>query len=290
MGATGEGVTRRGLVLGGGGVAGIAWELGILTGLADAGVDVTNADRFVGTSAGSAVAAQVTSGRPLTELFDLQVSADGTSHEITVDFDPEKMAAELMPLVSGLRPGREMRRVIGGYALSAQTVSEATRRQVIEARLPTHAWPDADADVRIVAVDAETGETRVFTGDDDVSLVDAVAASCSVPGVWPPVTIGGRRYTDGGMRSGANVDLALGCDVVVVVQPMDEWPRLAPEVQAGLDELMRTAKLLRIRPDDASLAAMGSNALDPASARPSALAGRAQAAAVAADVRALWAG
>src|SRR6185437_2240482 len=81
----------RALVLGGGGVAGIAWELGILLGLRDAGVDVTDADRIVGTSAGAAVAAQVLSGVPLEELYERQLSPALLVSEIRADLDPEQM-------------------------------------------------------------------------------------------------------------------------------------------------------------------------------------------------------
>ena len=52
----------------------------------------------------------------------------------------------------------------------------------------------------------------VFDAASDVRLLDAVGASCAVPGIWPPVTINGRRYIDGGIRSAANADLAAGCD------------------------------------------------------------------------------
>src|SRR3954449_12501347 len=83
------GMTRA-LVLGGGGVAGIGWELGILKGLYEAGVDLTTADRVVGTSAGSAVAAQVLSGQPLNDLYDRQLSSDLLNSEIAADFDPEE--------------------------------------------------------------------------------------------------------------------------------------------------------------------------------------------------------
>lgn len=56
------------LVLGGGGITGIAWEIGILAGVARAGVDLTDAEVVVGTSAGSVVGAQVTNGVSLEDL------------------------------------------------------------------------------------------------------------------------------------------------------------------------------------------------------------------------------
>src|SRR5215510_13385362 len=67
----------RALVLGGGGVTGVAWELGLLAGLAEAGLDLTDADLFVGTSAGSVVAAQVTSPTSLEELYERQLASTG---------------------------------------------------------------------------------------------------------------------------------------------------------------------------------------------------------------------
>lgn len=276
----------RALVLGGGGVAGIAWETGVLFGLAEQGVDVLDADVIVGTSAGSAVAAQITSGEPLGKLYDLHAVPDGASSEIAVTLDIEKMVSEWSALLSAAGPGQELRAAIGRFALAASTVPERQRRAVIEARLPVHEWPDRD--VRIIAVDAGTGEERVFTAADGVELVDAVAASCAVPGVWPAVSIDGRRYIDGGVRSATSVDLVADFDVVLVLAPVDNLLTLDPDVDKASKKVLKRKKTLVIGPDDASLAAFGANPLDPATARPSAQAGRAQAVNVADDVRALW--
>jgi NTE family protein len=276
----------RALVLGGGGVAGIAWELGILHGLADAGIDLTTADRLVGTSAGSAVAAQVTSGFPLTQLYERQLSPDLLASEIAADFDPEQMMRELGEALAGKAPGTEMFRAIGAYAMRARTVPESVRRPVIERRLPSHDWPQRD--LRIVAIDAMAGTPRVFTAADEVELVDAVTASCAVPGIWPPVSIAGTRYIDGGLRSGSNLDVAEGCDVVVVIVPMPELPFADPEAVSGAERVRSSAQVVTITADAESLAAMGANPLDPASAKPSAIAGLAQAASHLEEIRAVW--
>jgi NTE family protein len=159
---------------------------------------------------------------------------------------------------------------------------------VIERRLPDHAWPDRD--LRIAAIDAFSGEFRVFTRADGVQLVDAVAASCAVPGIWPPVTIDGSRYVDGGMRSTTNVDLAAGCDPVVVIGPSLVSMLASPDVVRGEEELRARASIVTITADERSLAALGTNPLDPAAARPAALAGRAQAAAHVDQVKAVWGG
>jgi NTE family protein len=138
------------------------------------------------------------------------------------------------------------------------------------------------------AIDAQTGELTVFTRDSGVELTDAVAASCAVPGVWPPVTIGGRRYMDGGMRSATNADLAAGCDVVLVITPQSPD---APPPWGGLDaelDQLRPAEVSVIYADAASVAAFGTNPLSPATRGPAARAGRAVGQAAACGVSGLW--
>lgn len=277
---------NRALVLGGGGVAGIAWELGILLGLQEAGVDLTTADRLVGTSAGSAVAAKVLAGVSLESLYEGQLAPALLDSEIAADFDPEEMMREFGAALAGTEPGPAMFRKLGDYSLRAPTVAEPVRYGVIERRLPSHAWPERD--LRIVAIDARSGEPRVFGRTDGVDLVDAVAASCAVPGIWPPVTIGGSRYIDGGMRSITNLDEATGCDRVVVISPTAELPFMAADVRAAEDDVRRTAAVVTVTADEESVAAMGANPLDPASARAAAQAGRAQAASHVAEVKAVW--
>ncbi|MFS4105063.1 patatin-like phospholipase family protein [Streptomyces sp. PD-S100-1] len=264
------------LVLGGGGVGGIAWITGLLAGLADKGQDVTGADLIVGTSAGSAVAAQLGSGLSLEELYARQAEPSSQTAEIMAELDLEAFAAQLgAALASG--DGPQLRRAVGELALRAETVPEAERRAVIESRLPRHAWPTRR--LRIVAVDARSGEARVFDATSGVSLVDAVAASCAVPGVWPPVTIGGRRYVDGGVRSMANADFAAGASRVLVIVPMgtvEPFPSETPLERTLADLRAQGAEVAVIEPDEASKAAIGTNPLDPATRTPAAEAGRAQ--------------
>jgi NTE family protein len=132
---------------------------------------------------------------------------------------------------------------------------------------------------RLTAVDCVSGELTVFDAVSGVSLVDAVAASSAVPGIWPPVTIEGRRYMDGGVRSADNADLAAGAERIVVISPLGlDSPLPTPmplrEVLAGLKG--GGADVTLISPDEASVAATGSNALDQATRVPAATAGRAQ--------------
>jgi NTE family protein len=279
-------MTTRALVLGGGGVAGIAWETGVLTGLADGGVDVTGADLVVGTSAGSTVAAQITSGVSLEDLFARQVEPAGGSGELTAPFNLASLEQFWIDAVSTTSSALELRKAVGAMALDTDTVPEAARLTVIAGRLANHAWPDRP--LRIVAVDAYSGEERIFDEGGDVSLVDAVTASCAVPGIWPPITIDGRRYMDGGIRSVLNADLAVGHDVVLILAPIDDLLPMSDDVSAGMQKLEAKSQVRTVRPDEASTAAFGSDLLSPATQEPSARAGRIQGQAVAASVRSFW--
>lgn len=268
---------NRALVLGGGGVAGIAWETGILVGIADespaAAQALLESDVLLGTSAGSAVVAQISSGLGLADLFARQVGE--TSAEIDpgvgIDGITELFLAAMTDPDATLAQKRQR---IGAVALAADTVAEPMRRNVIAQRLPTHHWPDRV--LRLTAIDAATGELVVFNPDSGVDLIDAVAASCAVPAAWPPVTIGDRRYMDGGIGSTINLDVAADCAAAVVLVPAGES---APSAfGAGpADEINGFhGAALGVFADDESLAAFGPNPLDPNCRSACARAGRAQ--------------
>jgi NTE family protein len=275
---------RSALVLGGGGVTGIAWETGLLAGLAEAGIDLTSADLVIGTSAGSVVGAQILSGVSLEDLYATQL-ADATG-EIAASIGAGVLVRFV---IASLWPGdaRNGRARLGHAALKARTVLESERREVITRHLPKTSWPERE--LLITAVDAETGESRVFDRDNGVPLADAVAASCAVPLVWPPITIDGRRYIDGGIRSIANADLAVDCDRVVVLAPVTVALRPGGRISSQLASLGSAVRSIVISPDAESRKAIGNNTLDPAHRAGAARAGRAQAAAVAREVGAIWA-
>ncbi len=272
-------------MLAGGGLAGIAWEIGILRGIEDEASatarTLLDSDAIIGTSAGSAVAAQLGSGLSLDELYERQIK--GVSKEIDPDVHIEDITELFLNALSDpdATKGQKLQR-IGAVARSTATVSEAVRRDVIAQRLPSHGWPDRD--LRITAIDIGTGELVTFDRTSGVELVDAVAASCAVPGAWPPVTIGERRYMDGGVGSTMNLNLAADCDTVVVLVPSG---RGAPS-PFGRDPAVEVdafaGRSLGVFADDDSLTAFGPNPLDPACREPSARAGRAQGRRVAAEV------
>jgi NTE family protein len=286
------GMVARALVLGSGGITGIAWELGMLAGLAEHGVELRDADLIIGTSAGSVVGALIASGTELEELYASQLAPPGPYRPVRM-----RMATMVWWGLAAVcsRGSEQLGARVGKMALAAATASEAEQRRFLEARLGAHTWPERD--LLITAVDAESGQLALFgrgsqVGDTAVTLVDAVAASCSVPGVWPPVTIGGRRWIDGGVRSATNADLAAGYERIVVLAPITRGLRGTGAVAqvAALRKQAQgeQAQVALVAPDAAARHATGHNMLDLARRAPAAAAGRLQAGAVAAEAARVW--
>ncbi len=277
---------RTALVLGGGGITGIAWETGLLAGLAEAGIDLSGADLVVGTSAGSVVGAELTSGTELEAMYERQLAP--ATGEKAARLNRATFAQFGWAMLRSRGSDVEFRRRIGALALAAEkaglTPPEQERLDVIGARLAGTHWPERR--LVITAVDAATGEFRTFDRDSGVTLLHAVAASCAVPGVYPPVTIDGRRYVDGGMRSAANADLARGYDRLVVLAPVPRGFGPIASVDAQVTGMV--SRVTVVSPDADSRRAIGRNVLDPAARAPSAQAGRVQAATVAERVAENW--
>jgi NTE family protein len=278
-GAVGE----RALVLGGAGAVGNAWEIGVIAGLFEAGLDVTGADVTIGTSAGSTAAAQITSGVSPTELLAAILI---NPPQPVVGPDPGRApigpSADHMAITTAIiaaaRDAGDMRRRLGAAALKADKLSngsvQARWRAVAAARLPNENWPRQL--LLIPAVDADNGEPIIFDRHSGVDLVDAVAASTSNGFGIPPYSIGGKRYINGGYRRNENADLAMGYARVLVLSPFSgrsrhplEWGmHLATQV----DELRAGgSKVETMFPDGSSERMFGENAMDlslrPAAAR-----------------------
>jgi len=208
----------RALVLGGGGPVGIGWEAGLLVGLTRNGVDVTAADRVVGTSAGSVVGFTLASGGDLTQARELVDRAnDG---EPLSSGEAAQAAEDLQVLLAtvadaAIHPEQadEIRARLGNRALTTSTVDEA-RWLATFAEFAGAEWPEGFA---CTAVDAATGRFRVWEKDAGVDPQLAIASSCAVPCLYPPVTIGGERWMDGGVRDMLNADAAADADTVLVI-------------------------------------------------------------------------
>jgi NTE family protein len=290
---------ERALVLAGGGAAGNAWELGLIAGLSDAGVDVTEADLIIGTSAGSTVAAQITSG---TRPADLYAAVLAEMH--TPPTGDARSRRGPAPNVSGpsylewsngiiasAADASDMRRRMGAAALQldASDGSAATRwRETVAARLPSTEWPEQS--VLIAAADARTGEPVVFDRHSGVGLVDAVAASTSA---MTPYRIGEERYLDGGYRRSENADLARGYETVLVMSPFGGRSRMPP--QWGMDLATQVGELRAsgsrvetVFPDSGAGDVFDANALDPSTRPQAARGGYDQGRALAESFADLW--
>ncbi|MER8097279.1 patatin-like phospholipase family protein [Streptomyces goshikiensis] len=275
------------LVLGGGGVLGGAWAIGLLAGLAEAGIDLSRADTLIGTSAGSVLGARLASGVTAEALHAEQLSGAG---RVEVTVTPGQTARFLLAALGSRDPDRSVRR-LGRAALASRTVAEAAVHEAIAVLLGgVRDWP-AGRDLRLTAIDAETGEQAVFDAGSGVTLPEAVAAGCAVPVVWPPVSLAGRRWMDGGSRSTANLHLARGHRRVVAIAPVPRAVGPHPSAPAQAAELAAAgARVALLVPDRAARKAIGRNMLDQSRRAAAARAGRAQAAACAGDVRAVWPG
>jgi NTE family protein len=285
--------TGRALVLGGGGVVGIAWETGVIVGLRDGGVDVTNADLVVGTSAGSTVGAQVAAGRDLDDLLAAQLGpSDGRMEALAADIDFAAAFEFFGWLGTQTERGVALLSEIGRRSLAARTPTAEARFEMVAARLGLSEWPERP--LRVTAVDCETGEFVWWDKSGSASLVEAVASSSAVPVMFPPVEIAGRKYYDGGLRSPTCADLAAGCRRVLIIGPIppsdDPAGRGVAASLAAETAAIEGAggRALSIHPDAAALEAFGPNLMDPARRNPAAEAGRRQGLASSANVAALW--
>ena len=272
-------MTRRALVLGAGGNAAIAWEIGMIAGMAEEGVDVRNADLFVGTSAGAIVGSQVTAGIALEDLFQQQADPSRQSYESVPPVDFAQWRANLIATKKDAGNITEFLQRVGALALEASIASQSERRKIIERRVPVHGWPGKR--FLVVAVDADSGARRAFDRTSDVPFIDAIAASCAVAGIWPAVPIGGRRYIDGGFYSIDNADLAAEYERVVVLTLRARVPPLCVvSLDTAIDKLRRHgARVEVVHPDEAgeaAIASVGGNILDPAVRERAVRAGREQ--------------
>ncbi|MGA2847343.1 MAG: patatin-like phospholipase family protein [Terracidiphilus sp.] len=271
---------RRALILTGGGLAASAWETGLITGMADAGLDVRSADLFVGTSSGSRVALHLASGAPHEDEYQRRLQPGAPSSERPPVVDWAGIIDDVARAKEAGGSQTEIMRRIGSLAVAAASGRNgSSRREIVAAQLPMVTWPEKR--VLIVTVNADTGERRAFDSESGIDLVDAVIASTASFG-WPPTLFQGEHYIDGGFYSSDNADLATGFDRVMVLA-LKTPPNVPYKKLVSLDEGVKTLQdsgvlVEVIQPDEntsAALAAAG-GAMNPGISVPAARAGRVQ--------------
>jgi NTE family protein len=284
------------LVLGGGGSAGHAWTIGVIAGLDEAGIDMTEAaDLVIGTSSGATAAAQVRSGIPPAELLASILSEPvppvGQNRPPPPGPPTATVFERMRAIGAAATSAADLQRAMGAFGLESDAtlgpVAAEQRRAMVAARLPHQQWPDRP--MIVAAVNAHTGELAAFDRDSGVDLVDAVTAGTALPGMVPTHSINGTRYINGGVRSAENADLASGYANVVVLSPFGgrsgtlpagqfEGIRRSPEwgtdLASQVEALRKQGSRVEvITPDADSRAAMGTNQMDPATRIPAARAG-----------------
>lgn len=292
--------SSRALVLGGGGPVGIAWESGLAAGLEEGGVRLAAADLIVGTSAGSVVGAQLALGRAPSELVAAQEGLnENTRHPAQRSYDLAPLMQQFIKLYTSDAPPEKLRADIGAFALAADTMSEeewlASFGRMQDMGAGT--WPER----RYVctAVDASDGLFVTWDKDSGVPLGRAIASSCAVPGIFPPIALNGHRYIDGGMRSPTNADLARGYARVIVVSVTSSarasaMPQMMEKMRRRFEgelDVIREAsgQVEVIVPDDGAIQAIGPNVMDASRRAAVAREGVRQGRAEAARLSAFWA-
>lgn len=265
------------MVLAGGGYVASSWEIGLITGMADAGLDIRNADLLLGTSAGARVALDLASGKALEEIYQRRARQDGPPEGAPARIDWARIRAGVEDAKrSGGSPAEILQRY-GALALAAAEGMGSDRREIVASQLPLQAWPKQR--VSIVAVNAEAGERCAFDCNSGIDLVDAVIATTASFGM-PPMFFDGHHYIDGGYYSGDNADLAIGYERVLILSlhTPPQAMRLVP-IEAAVEALRAAgAQVEVIHPDEETMVALAPTGgqMNPASGRPAAIAGRLQ--------------
>ena len=282
------------LVLAGGGVLGEAWMTGVLGGIEEAaGIDLRRTEAFVGTSAGAIVAAGLAAGRSPRRPEDIPGLPAGAAAG-----EGEQGPGAAM---------REFARALGAWSWAATAPAAAAAlaigapggalvRSAVLARMPAgtrrldrlrdeleRSGVRFDGRLRVCCVDRRSGRRVIFgaPGAPPASVADAVVASCAVPGLFAPVTIGDREYVDGGVWTVTNLDAApagrdtqvLCLDTIAGLRTPPRGPmaavRAASRVAVELElQLLRRrgARVTHVAPDGPAAEAIGENlmATEPA--------------------------
>jgi NTE family protein len=284
-------MAKRGLVIGGGGPEGIAWEVGLISGLADARVDLNAADVLLGTSAGSFVGSLMAVGEHVAyaeQLMAKTVSPAQPSAQAPSQSQFPALLAALHDSLSGSLARKAALENLAGFAVSnAMFTEENFIKLAVPSKVAEIAWPARK--YLCTAVDCEDGARKVWSAIDDVSVARAVASSCAVPGLLAPITINGRRYMDGGLLSPTNADAITDCEIVLVVAALPYYEYAEQVLERELAELRAGGAVVEVvRPDLATLNAYSPSLMDLGRQSTLAKTGFAQAATEAAKLRAFW--
>ncbi|PNZ67465.1 patatin-like phospholipase family protein [Staphylococcus croceilyticus] len=250
---------ERTLVLGGGGITGIAWESGVLAGLIDNGIKLNEADKIIGTSAGSFVGAVLANGYDMKDYYyELDERRD--------ENDRASMSSDIYRLwqnafIVGRDDAEKVGQMMGDIVYTRPSkVDLNERKQAIRQRLGDVEWKD---NLEITAINAKTGVTGTFNSQSGVTLEEAVTASGAVPGIWPHIRLNEIDWIDGGMVSPTNAMLAEGAKSIIILAPLADGLGMMPSAFDDAEQLSKHSHVLVISPDSDSQAEIGDNIYNP---------------------------
>ena len=249
---------ERALVLGGGGITGIAWESGVLAALIENGMNISQIDKIFGTSAGAFVGAVLSNNQDMKSYY----------HYLNENKDPNeqtKLKKEVYEMwrqayIQGGNNQENIGRLLGEMIDQVQPViSMKERKKAIAKRLNGSKWT---SQLVITAINARTGQLETINQQIGMDLIDSVAASRAVPGLWPHVTMNGKEYIDGGMVSSTNACLAKDFKQILIIAPLTQKIGKLPNVFDDEITLSNTSDVYTITPDEFSKSIIGDNIYD----------------------------
>ena len=249
---------ERALVLGGGGITGIAWESGVLAALIENGMKISQIDKIFGTSAGAFVGAVLSNNQDMKSYY----------HYLNENKDPNeqtKLKKEVYEMwrqayIQGGNNQESIGRLLGEMIDQVQPViSMKERKKAIAKRLNDSKWT---SQLVITAINARTGQLETINQQIGMDLIDSVAASEAVPGLWPHVTMNGKDYIDGGMVSSTNACLAKDFKQILIIAPLTQKIGKLPNVFDDEITLSNTSDVYTITPDEFSKSIIGDNIYD----------------------------
>ncbi|MBF7023197.1 patatin-like phospholipase family protein [Staphylococcus kloosii] len=248
-------INEKALVLGGGGITGIAWESGVLAGLIDSGILVNHADKILGSSAGSYVGSILANGQNMKTYYEQL--ANKRDNADNAQLDPSLFELWREAFVQGKTDEQVIGKYLGDIInKSPSTVSLEERERSVRKRIGNVDWTPQ---LEITAINAKTGTLESFNETSGISLMEAVMASGAVPGIWPHVDMLGASWIDGGMISSTNARLMANYKDIIILAPLDQKQGLVPSVYEDVETLKTNSNVTLITPDQDSRNIIGTN-------------------------------
>lgn len=248
-------INEKALVLGGGGITGIAWESGVLAGLIDSGILVNHADKILGSSAGSYVGSILANGQNMKTYYEQL--ANNRDNADNAQLDPSLFELWREAFVEGKTDEQIIGKYLGDIInKSPSTVSLEERERSVRKRIGNVDWT---FQLEITAINAKTGTLESFNETSGISLMEAVMASGAVPGIWPHVDMLGASWIDGGMISSTNARLMANYKDIIILAPLDQKQGLVPSVYEDVETLKTNSNVTLITPNQDSRNIIGTN-------------------------------